>query len=304
MTIEFNCPKCNSVIGFADKHAGKRAHCTTCGQSFVIPDKSYGKTKKIKQTKEEKAEPIPGFYRAVFINNWKTFINPKNITGMTLIFVTVIFHFFTAKTNSKITITGRSGIPITIYLPFGWICNGISWGFLFWYYKEIIYSTGFDQEDFPEAVLEGFRGLVWKIAESLYTLFIILLVVGLPSLVIFFVFQKTFSETPMLLYLLVLLGLFLLPAAIMNIAVGKDLTLLRPDFLIKEAFSDFIPYVVIFILLSAALFLQFLARQYNHQEPSKASLYLLFNLTVQIVFIYAIRSIGLFYRHYSCYFKW
>ncbi len=303
MTIEFNCPKCNSVIAFADKHAGKRAHCITCGQSFVIPDKSYSKTRKIKQPEEAKGEPVPGFYRAVCIDNWKTFINPKNITGMAFIFVTVIFHFFTAERNSELTITGQSGIPMTIFLPFGWICTGISWGFLFWYFREIIYSTGFDQEDFPEVVLEGFRGLVCKIVVSLYTIFVILLVVGLPSLVIFFVFQSTFSETPMLLYLIVLLGLFLLPAAIMNIAIGKDLTLLRPDFLIKEAFRDFIPYVVIFILLSAAIFLQMLAKQYNPGEPA-AILYLLFNFAVQMVFVYAIRSIGLFYRHYSCHTPW
>ena len=47
MTIEFNCPKCNAVIGFADQHAGKQAHCTACEQKFIIPGKSFEKAKKM-----------------------------------------------------------------------------------------------------------------------------------------------------------------------------------------------------------------------------------------------------------------
>ena len=40
MTIQFNCPNCDSVMAFADKHVGKRAKCTTCGQRLIIPEKS------------------------------------------------------------------------------------------------------------------------------------------------------------------------------------------------------------------------------------------------------------------------
>ena len=303
MTIEFNCPKCNSVIGFADKHAGKRAHCITCGQSFVIPDKNFTKAKKIKAQKEAMSEPIPGFYRAVFIDNWKAFVNPKNVTGIVLILIVTFFKFYNANKNFSIFIQGNA-LAFDFYIPFGYFCSGLAWGFLFWYYREIIYSTGFDQDDFPEVTLGGFRGLVWKIVESLYTLFVILLVVGLPSIIIFFVFKKTFSDMPSLLYALVVLGLFLLPAAVMNIAIGKDLTLLRTDFLIKQVVRDFIPYVVIFILLSAAIFLQFFAKQYNEEELSKTEFYLILNFAVQMVFLFAIRAIGLFYRHYSCHTPW
>jgi hypothetical protein len=303
MTIEFNCPNCDSVIAFPDKHIGKRAHCTNCGQSFVIPDKSYSKVKKIKPPKEAKSEPIPGFYRAALIDNWKIFLNPKNITGLAFILTATFFKFFTANKNFSIFVQGQS-LAIDIYVPLGWLCRGIAWGFLFWYYREIIYSTGFDQEDFPEVILDGFRGLVWKIFESLYTLFIIFLAAGLPSLLLFFVFEKTFAEIPIILHALVLLGLFLLPAAIMNVAVGKDLTLLRTDYLIKQVARDFIPYVVIFILLAAAIFMQMFAKQYNPKEPSETWIYFLFNFAVQMVFIYAMRAIGLFYRHYSCHTPW
>ncbi|MBN1973185.1 MAG: hypothetical protein JW787_06070 [Sedimentisphaerales bacterium] len=303
MTIEFNCPKCNSVIGFADKHAGKRAHCTSCGQSFFIPDKSYGKAQAIKPPKEVMSDPIPGFYRAVLIDNWKIFFNPKNITGIIFIMIAAVFHFFTANLNFVMTMPGRAG-PFDIPVPFGYTCRGITWGFLFWYYSEIIYSTGFDEENFPEIIFGGFYSFIWKIILSVYTLIMIFIVVGLPALIIYFIFQKTVSENHVLSYLLIMFGLFLLPAAVMNAAAGRDLTLLRPDYLIKQAARDFIPYCVIYLLLSAAILLQMFARQYNPNEPSAIAIDLAINLAVQLVFIFAIHAAGLFYRHFSCHAPW
>ena len=98
MTIEFNCPNCDSVIGFPDKHAGRQAHCTTCGQQFIIPNKSFEKAEKFKPP-EDNSEPEPGFYRAVFIDNWKLFINPKNITGLVFVTAAVCFKFFTGHVD-------------------------------------------------------------------------------------------------------------------------------------------------------------------------------------------------------------
>ena len=57
MTIQFNCPYCNAVIGFDDKYRGKRAQCTSCGERFIIPSKNFEKAKKVKLEKEEIAAP-------------------------------------------------------------------------------------------------------------------------------------------------------------------------------------------------------------------------------------------------------
>jgi hypothetical protein len=304
MTIEFNCPKCNSVIAFTDKHAGKRAHCTTCGQSFVIPDKSHGKIEKIKPPKEILADPIPDFYYAALVKNWKTFINPRNITGFAFILAATVFMFFTSNLNFTMTLPSRSDRPFDIPIYLGWTCRGMAWGFLFWYYREIIYATAYEQESFPEVILGGFYSFLWKIIESIYTLFIIIIVVALPAIVIYFIFGDKVSENPVLLYSLILLGIFLLPAAIMNIAVGKDITLLRPDYLIMQIVRDFLPYFVIYILLAAAIMLQIFAKQYNPKEPSDAGFYLLLNCINQLVFVFAIRAIGIFFRHYSCHAQW
>ena len=292
------------MIGFAEKHAGKRAQCTTCGRRFIIPEKSYAKAKIIKPPKEVPAEPISGFYRAVLIDNWKIFINPKNITGFAFILTAVVFKFFTANRNLSLFIQGP-WLSFDIYIPFGWACRVFAWGFLFWYYREIIYSTGFDEEDFPVVILGGFYSFVWKVFESIYTLFIILLVIGLPAFIAYFILYKMDSELPVLLYSLFFLGVFLLPTAIMNIAIGKDLTLLRPDYLFKQAFRDFVPNFIMFALLAIAIFLQVHVKQYSLSQASRdTGINLLLNCAVQMLFVYAIRSIGLFYRHYSCHTPW
>jgi len=305
MTIEFNCPHCDSVIGFAEKHAGKRAQCTTCGQRFIIPEKSYVKAKIIKPLREVPSEPIAGFYRAVLIDNWKIFINSKNITGFAFILAASGFYFFTANGNFSLSITGRGGGVITIFVPIGWTCTAISWGFLFWYYREIIYATGFDQDDFPEVILGGFYSFVWKIFESVYTLLIILLVVGLPAFIAYFILYQIKADLPALLYSLFSIGVFLLPGAVMNVAIGKDLTLVRPDYLFKQAFRDFVPNFIIFTLLAAAIFLQVHVKQYSKSLTTRqVEIYLSLNCAVQMLFVYAMRSIGLFYRHYSCHTPW
>ena len=94
MTIQFFCPSCNEIIGFPDKHVGKRARCTNCGQLFIIPSENYKKPKKVELPKE-KGEPLPGFYRAVFVDNWKLFLDPANATSLVFVVAVVCFKFFT-----------------------------------------------------------------------------------------------------------------------------------------------------------------------------------------------------------------
>ncbi len=304
MTIEFNCPKCNSVIAFADKHAGKRAHCTACKQSFFIPDKSFGNIKTIKPPKEKLSDPIPGFYKAALIDNWKLFFNYKNFTGIVFMMIAAVVFFFTADKNFKMDIPTQSGGSITIYLPFGWMFTGLSWGFLFFYYREIIYEIGYDQNNFPEVILGGFYSFIWKTVESCYSLFIIFIAVGLPALVIYMIFEKAFAGNSLAVPLLFSFGLFLLPMAVMNVAIGKDLLLLRPDYLIRQVVRGFTPYLVIYFFLSAAVCVQIFTITYIPKDSFDSVVRLVLHIVSQLMLIFAIRAIGLFYRHYSCYAMW
>ncbi len=304
MTIQFNCPNCNSVIGFEEKYCGKHAQCTTCGQRFIIPSKNYEKAKKVEPPKE-KAEPIPGFYRAVFVDSWKLFAikNQENITALAFVAIVVCFKFFVSRMNYSVTIQGKS-LAMDFYFPFGWILRAASWGILFWYYTEIIYTTAFDQEELPEIKLGGFHSLLWKIVKSLYTIFIMLLVVGLPYLVTALILWKMEVQWPALLYIFMFVGLFLSPMAILTAAIGKDLTLLRPDYFLVTIFRAFMPYMVTVILLGVACFLQAQVDQYAGQTTTAAFGHLLLNFAIQIVLIVTMRSIGLYHRYYSCHLPW
>jgi hypothetical protein len=308
MTIQFNCPYCDAVIGFDDKYCGKRAQCTSCGERFIIPSKSFEKAKKVKLKKEEIAEPIGGFYRAVFVDNWKVF-NFKfqsNITGIVLITAIVCFKFIVAKMNYSFTIQGP-WLSFNLYFPFGWTLWAAAWGLLFWYYREMIYSTAFDEDNLPKATLGGFFSFyefIWKIIQSLYYIFAILLVTGLPYIFIALIFRVTGFESPVLSYLLLFAALFLLPMAILNVSVGRDLTLLRPDYLVVPIFRALRPYFVTVLLLAAAGLLQLQAKQFSGQPPTEAAGHLALNIVAQFLVLIAMRSIGLFARHYGCHLSW
>ena len=105
MTIQFNCPNCDAVIGFDNKHRGKRAQCTTCGQRFIIPSKDLEMAKKIEPPKEN-FDPEPGFYRAIFLDSLKLFIRPQNLTGLVFVTAAVCFKFFIGYVDYSFTLPG------------------------------------------------------------------------------------------------------------------------------------------------------------------------------------------------------
>jgi hypothetical protein len=302
MTIRFNCPSCNELIAFADKHSGKRAHCANCGQKFIIPSSDKGKTKKIKSPKE-RAEPLPGFYRAVLVESGQIFTNPENITGLVFIAIAVCLKFFTAGMNYTMTVPGRA-YSVDLPLPFGWILRVSAWGFLFCYYMEIIYSTAYEQEKLPDVLVGGFSGLFLRIVKSVYIFIIMLVVVELPFFIAALISRWMGAEWPVLLYTLMFAGLFLFPMAILTAAIGKDLMLLRPDYFLITISRAFKPYLVTALLLGAAAVLAMLTSQYSGRSSVVDTGYLLLNLTVQVVLLLAMRSIGLFFRHYNCLLPW
>ena len=298
MTIEFNCPKCNAVIGFADQHAGKQAHCTACEQKFIIPDKSFEKAKKIKPPVEE-FEPEPGFYRAVFIDNWKLFFRPQNVTGLVFVTAAVCFKFFTGHVDYSFTFGGfraQGSVGLVITLA--------SWGCLLWFYMEMICSTATDFEELPDVDMGGLFGFIWNIVKSLFVFATVFTIVELPCII-----TVTISgQENMLSNILGYVGLFFFPIAILTVSiVGETTSLLRPDYIFKPVTKAFWPYLVTVGLFALAAQLQLLMSGYNKirgESSFNIALHLLANLAVQALLIISMRTIGLFYRHYSCYFKW
>ena len=296
MTIEFNCPRCGALIAFDSQHAGKRAKCLGCGQKLIIPPESFQKPEKVEPEPEPKGDPIPGFYRAVFRDSWKVLVRQENVTTLVFIVAVVCFKFFLAQACC---------------------CNYVSafviWGWLFAFYGNLIYRVAMDDDLLPEIDLGTSVTWLWYILRPflvfLYTLFLVelpfIIAVGLSGdREILKNLLSDFSAVPLYVRALFGLGLFLFPAAILTTVAGRDLTLLRPDHLLAPVFRAFIPYMVAVSLLAGVCFVEWHTTQFTGADLITTTKHLALNLAVQVVAIIAMRSVGLLYRHYFCYFKW
>lgn len=301
MTIQFNCPKCNALIAFDRKHCGKRARCLTCGQILIIPSADYEKPKKI-EPKVERAEPLPGFYWAALFDNWKLFARPQNATGLVFVVAAVCFKFFVGHTDYSFTMGA-----FRAQAPTGLIVRLAAWGCLFWYYMEIICSTAFNVEELPDVYMGGLFGFIWNVVKSLFIFAAALIAVELPCIIFIGISINIGIEWPVVSHLLALAGLFVFPMAILTLSVGRDISMLRPDHIIKPISKASWPYATVFGMFALAWELQLHTVEYGELIGTSnivIGLHLLANITVQALALMAMRSIGLFYRHYSCHFIW
>lgn len=305
MTIKFYCPNCDALIAFDSKHTGKRARCLSCGQIFIIPAKDDEKPKKIKP-EPERTEPLPGFYRALFIDSWKVFFDPENLTTLVFVIAIVSFKFFLA----------------TELCCMNYISFIVVWGWLLQFYLNIIYETAYEVEQLPQIYFAASAALgeaayLWYIIKPFLIFFFTMIMVQFPFIIALKLLQDkgltsqnmwdAHTGLHLLLQVLFISGLFLFPMAVLTTAVGKDITLLRPDYILKPVLKAFIPYIIVVGWLVAFGVLEMQTSQFSilgEETVSSAAGKLTFNLVVQAVAIIAMRSIGLFYRHYNCYLKW
>ena len=215
----------------------------------------------------------------------------------------VCFKFFTAHTDYSFNMgMGR------FQAPTGLIITIAAWGCLFWYYMEIIYSTAFDQDRLPDVYMGGLFGFISNIVNSVFLFAIALIVVLVPCIISLVILGKPDARYPLLSQVLAIVGLFAFPMAILILAVGREpAMLLRPDYIFQPVIRAFFPYLVATALFILAWQLQLWAVDYGkllHKPNAVVALHLLANLGVQVIAIIAMRSIGLFYRHYPSHFPW
>jgi hypothetical protein len=299
MTISCRCPKCNGLCAFAEKNAGRRARCHKCGQIFIIPDRDGQKPQEVELPKAAAGKPIPGFYRAVFVDNWKVFFKRQSVTPLAFVVAVISFRFF---------LVGSC---------LGFITILVSWGWLLGFYLNIIHDTAFNIDELPEIYLNDSIIFIWSIIRPLLIFILTMFCVQLPYVIASGILKyhgivyddiwiSQFGWIT-LLQILFILGLFFFPVAILTIAVGEDPTLLRPDYLVRPIFKSFAPYMVVVCLLVIATFFDsqtvYVDQLQGAGRPVIAG-HLAANLGSQAITIVAMRTIGLFMRHYSCYFPW
>src|SRR4030042_830244 len=236
MTVRFNCPNCDELIAFADKYSGKQARCASCGQRFIIPSEDKETPKKV-EPPAEKAEPEPGFYRAVLIDSWKLFARPQNATGLVFVIAAVCFKFFTGHTDYSFTMG-----MFRVQAPVGLVVTLSAWGCLFWYYMEIICSTALDTDELPDVYMGGLFGFIWNVIKSLSIFAIGLFAVLLPSVI----FISISRSTGVVSHVLSIVGLFAFPMAVLTFSAGGDVSrAFRPDYIYKPIARAFWPYLLV-----------------------------------------------------------
>lgn len=298
MTIEFNCPNCNEVIAFADKHSGKDAHCISCGQRFVIPSKSFEKAKIIKP-EQEVSEPVEGFYKAVFIDSWRLFTKPQSAAVLVFVAAVVSFKFFTGHVDYSWTVGAYR-----FQAPLGLVITIACWGCLFWLYMEIIRMVALNFDEMPDIEMDGIFGFIWNIVKSLYIFSAVFITVEFPGIIsIALLGQKNIISI-----LLTMVGFAFFPVAILTISVVGDITsLFKPSHIFKPVRKAFLPYLTVAILFVLTCQLELITIDYGKiigASKMVIGLHLFANFAVQLLALITMRSIGLFYRHYVCYFKW
>ncbi len=301
MTIAFKCPKCDRLCAFADNHAGRRARCTNCQQRFIIPSQSGAEVQKAEPVR---GEPVGGFYREVFVRSWKLFVKPSSATGLVFVAAAVTFKFFLRDADYSFGVSGG----YVVHLPVGWIVTITAWGCLFWYYMEIIQGAAFDMDELPEVDIGAGFEFLWNIFKSIYLFIVAVIVAELPFVVIVAILRKMGVEWPGLFQVLMLAGLLSFPMVILTLTTGPQLWMVfRLDYIWVPIVKAFRPYAVTAGLVVLGGVLQWVTVDYNQlaaESKTVVSLHLAGHLGAQIVVIIAMRTIGLFYRHYSCYFSW
>jgi hypothetical protein len=305
MSIEFNCPKCGALIAFAEKHAGKRARCATCDHHFVIPEKSFQKAGRTAQPKEavDQGEPLPGFYRAALMGSWGMLFQSGSLTGLALICTAVCFKFYVAHVDYSFVIG-----PLSIMLPLGLIVRVLCWGIIFWYYLESIMLGALNVDDLPEADIDGCGDFIKKSLGSVFAFAVALLVCIAPTTL--YTIAAGAGRSLWISHVLANAGLFFLPMCLLAVGVNQDTQVLwRVDTLFGPVTRAFFPYLTCAAMIMLVWFLQM--NMHNAGDPALAgtsvwikSLYLGLHLGIQVLALVAMRSLGLFYRHYQCYFKW
>jgi hypothetical protein len=160
----------------------------------------------------------------------------------------------------------------------------------------------------PEVDMGDIFGFIWNVVKSLAVFVFAFIVVELPCILYITISGDRGPDRSIITIILSFMGLFLFPMAILLLGVaGEAGLLLRPDYFIKPIAGAFRPYLVVAGLFIAAVQLQLMTKGYG-QVMGKSSLIISLNLLaglgVQVIAIIAMRSMGLFYRHYRCYFDW
>lgn len=330
MSITFKCPHCNSLVAFEDKHAGRRAKCLSCQNKFVIPDSSSQIAEKIAPEKEKPEKPTKGFYSSALLTTWPTVLNIKNLSLLILIIIVTVARFPLQVVISyllKAMVLPESGdFFAALGLAIAMAIKGVNLiccfllmfvllGRLWSRYIDIAYFTSLETDDFVNSIEKGTLAIWEHGLKKAIFLALIIVAAFFPLFFGMMIFQSfgveynlfTFKAHPqIIIQILALISILISPSVFISLVINRDFSALAPANILPPIYKALIPYVL--IAASFAVILYFEARFgfiniYHDYSIDNVLKNFLPCLALQFAWIILMRVMGLFYRHYSCYFK-
>ena len=305
-SISFRCPKCNNLCAFKKEYAGYGARCTNCQGRFVIPE-GDGEKAKLLPSISESEKPEPGFYSNVLKGNLTAFAYKESLVGLVYVMAAVCFEFFIGHVDLSVTLPG-----FRLPMPIGLITVLLARGILFWYFGEVINWGAIEIECLPEVTIGAGFEFIWNVIKNTYLFIAALFLSIIPFGVIGSILESFMGKGVLLPVNVVLFGmaLFVVPLVLITIFVGRRIDMIfRVDYVFRPLVKAFVPYLLVAGLTIAAGLLQLLVYvcsiggygTLKERGTVIVILFLMANLGVTALTIFAMRTIGLYCRHYRLY---
>jgi hypothetical protein len=280
------CPQCGVTIS-------KGTICSFCGYRVDPNDKNFRP-----RDAEEKKSPTS------FKGDLFRLVSPIHCLGDGITF----FFLFVLSVIASLPLGG----------PLFGMAKFMITAYIFAYMFDVLVSTAGGEDELPNLpVLTDWWDDIIRPYLLFQFSFLYALLPGIAALIYFLISfygseVETFPANQLVLLVALFgLGLFFWPMTIMGLALGGSIVTIRPDYVLRSIMGTFFPYLACCV----SLYLCCLAWGISHfsfsavvaKEGSIAG-YILIGLAGQIgglcLWIYAMRTMGLLYRHYKHRLAW
>ncbi len=326
--MNFTCT-CGKQYRLPDDAAGKRARCKACGEVFTVPSpdaeyeaastapRAIPATRPIAQPADPPAAPVPSLSSAqrsragrVQRNFWldalysfTIFSKPANIGPL----IGCAVLLFLSGVVGMIPIFGLLKMVAQLFLE----------GCVVAFFMDVVRTTAGGDDELPTTEIWG--GYWENVFKPLFEFVGATALLMLPAIIVV-IWKQSAGATPEEAKLwgwsLAAAGAFLWPMAILAISLGGLSTLLRVDLLILTILKTLPAYLTVLALMAGAVTLGVLivgpmfggsAADSWFEQPSFGTILAMqafFSAAGAYVSIVCMRTIGLYYRHFSERFPW
>jgi len=321
--IHFTCQQCGQKIRIAEIHAGKKAKCPKCKNTFVVPKPSSASSTKpgdfdliFQDGPEEKAsfeepapeikadqkaedlrkleelagtkepEPVTRRKLPVFID---VFLYPANFNGLKVLGFIIVIPLLIHLGGM---LPGAAGILVSAIGGVVKYCIGI---YVYWYFCECIRESANDTRragllfaNCPDLLAMG-----WQMIKLFGCNVLLVFPVSL-----YFVLTR---KTDVIFYLLLLYSVFFFQMGLLAITITDSIISLNPVFLIRSVCRTFLPYCGLTLLFCIVMVFFGIIRPIL--SDTVLQVYILYTVYIYL-FLVAAHVLGRFYFRYQDKLDW